>query len=440
MPKRTKRKKVHNRKTVKRRSMNRKTMNRKTMKRRSMKRRSMKRRYMKRRSLNRKTKKNNSLIIANRYKVIKRLNKSKYSGGDWITRIKQCIGMNCGMPDGYNKVSELGKGGMGEVFLVEDRNEGNIRRALKIDDFIYIKNEYDCIKNMEKEQSSHGNYRDIKILRAYNYGYVNESVEDIDEQNMDKRPGYIVMDYINGGNLSEISIDIDDREINQFMQTIFYQIARVVDMMHSMEPPLYHCDIKLTNIMVDDQDNAYLIDFGLSTTDKEQSTKSSRGTKYYTPIQYIIYENSKVTDELFRYKYTGPLYDHDIYSIMVSIVDMLDVFRYYQSSYRDNFINIDTCILNNYGEIEKISNDSFFNADELIYRINYRDGPDNPIDGRFPLLKDLLFSIMYAMPDCGAIATDLGDCKNRDIPRDIRLINDIKQLLENPWIQAGNRR
>ena len=55
MSKRTKRKKVHNRKTMKRRSM-------------------------KRRSLNRKTKKNNSLIIANRYKVIKRLNKRKYSG------------------------------------------------------------------------------------------------------------------------------------------------------------------------------------------------------------------------------------------------------------------------------------------------------------------------------------------------------------------------
>jgi hypothetical protein len=70
MSKRTKRKKVHNRKTMKRRSM----------KRRSMKRRSMKRRSMKRRSLNRKTKKNNSLIIANRYKVIKRLNKRKYSG------------------------------------------------------------------------------------------------------------------------------------------------------------------------------------------------------------------------------------------------------------------------------------------------------------------------------------------------------------------------
>jgi serine/threonine protein kinase len=349
--------------------------------------------------------------------------------------------MNCGMPEGYNKVSELGKGGMGEVFLVEDRNEDNIRRALKIDDFIYIKNEYDCIKKMEGEQSSNSDYNDINILRAYNYGYVSESVEDIEEQNMDKRPGYIVMDYINGSNLSKISIGFDDDAvINKFMQTIFYQIARVVDMMHSMDPPLYHCDIKPTNIMVDDQNNAYLIDFGISTTDKEQSTKSWWGTNYYTPIQYIIYENSKVTDVLFRYDYNEPLYDHDIYSIMVSIVEMLGVFRYYLGRY-ERAINIDTCIINHDGWIEKISNPSFFNADKLI---NILEENGSPIE-RFPLLKGLLFSIMYAMPECGAIATDFGECNNRDIPDGITpdgitLIKNIKDLLENPWIQAGNQR
>ena len=358
--KRTRRKNIHNHRSMRRRKMKRKTRKRKTNR--------------------RKTTKNNSLIIDNRYKVIKRLNKRKYSGGTgFFTRIfDRCLNFNCGVPDGYTKVKELGKGSRGIVYLVQDTNDNEEFRALKLGRNWEIYNEYNNIKSlMDFKKNNSEEYSDINIIDAHKRSRLDNPIDGYD--------AYLVIDYIPGVNLH----DYKTRQINESeIQRYFYQITKVVDMMHSMDPPLYHCDIKPENIMIYSE-NAYLIDFGLCTRNKIDTMR--RGTPKFTPPYSKINEYKSSRGQQID---PSGIYDHDTYSIMASIIDML------------------------FGIEEFIE----FNVEKIEEKYIH----DN--------LYNMILGIMYNMPYCAY------SCYERTIMvRGIKLIQNIKELLSSKWIQGGNR-
>ena len=74
-------------------------------------------------------------------------------------------------------------------------------------------------------------------------------------------------------------------------------------MMHSMSPPIYHCDIKPENIMVT-SGGSYLIDFGYATINKSEKIHTSR----YTPMELFIKQKAK-SNSRYEFNFEGRLVD-----------------------------------------------------------------------------------------------------------------------------------
>lgn len=177
--------------------------------------------------------------------------------------------------------------------------------ALKIGSRQDIEHEYQVIELMMKHIT------DGSIINVYDMG-----------KSCGTDRYYLVMDYKQGKDLFTHMAD-RDQEINLFK--IFYQITKVVNMMHSMSPPMYHCDIKPENIMVTSDGDAYLIDFGNSTNIPELIKGY---TPVYTPIESYIKRMSQrdQTNLNNTYVYNSGAYtakyslNVDLYAIATSIL------------------------------------------------------------------------------------------------------------------------
>ena len=107
------------------------------------------------------------------------------------------------------------------------------------------------------------------------------------------------MKYIeNTLNLNKLNELNELNELNKLNKYI-YNIARAVGYLHKHN--IVHLDIKPSNILVDDDDNIYLIDFSLSCIDTEfnkcecKKITSPRGTKPYIPPELFNLSKYKVT-------------------------------------------------------------------------------------------------------------------------------------------------
>lgn len=318
MPAKVRRNKTRRR--VKHRSRRSKARRRKTSKRNANQRKTSKRKANQRKSRNK-----NQFIIDNRYRVIKRLSKREYTGGnpEWWDRLKRTCGLGFQFPESipYKFINKLGQGGQGEVYLVEDKQTREIR-AMKVGPLQDIDHEYGIIRRMMSEVTK---YSDIKIVSVYDIGVYNDPCSERLEGFK-----YLIMDYIQGEELLEI-INYKKFKIN--IEMTIYQITKVVDMMHSMSPPLYHCDIKPENIMVTSGGDAYLIDFGYATIDKDKSEKIY--TVMYSPVEFFIKRMAKLNSSRYQFKFTDRLVDPDLYGIATSIIYYLIFLVYNDKGNKD---------------------------------------------------------------------------------------------------------
>ena len=82
----------------------------------------------------------------------------------------------------YKVIYELGQGGQGKVYLVEDKQTRKIR-AMKVGPSNDIDHEYAIIQTMMGEVDSNDKYSDIKLVRVYATGEYNdpcnERLEDL---------------------------------------------------------------------------------------------------------------------------------------------------------------------------------------------------------------------------------------------------------------------
>ena len=126
---------------------------------------------------------------------------------------------------------------------------------------------------------------------------------------------YIVMEYINGGTLDEhISQSgylTEEESIDKMLK-----LCSAVGFMH--EHRMLHLDIKPRNVMLDEEDDLYLIDFGLSRQfnadgEPESSTSIGLGTPGYAPGEQAVYQDG---DKRFRATL-------DIYALGATMFKML---------------------------------------------------------------------------------------------------------------------
>lgn len=186
----------------------------------------------------------------------------------------------------------LGKGSYGEVYLSQKQNAlfatKKVKRKKADDEMTkYFKNE-------------------INILRILNH----PNIVKLEEIKMDENNYYIVMEYINGGELSDYLKKYIDKYGNPFseeiVQYLMKQIISALIYIHDLN--IIHRDLKLENIMVDfdnEKDKEELnmmkakikiIDFGFAImlSSKFSLTNSAVGTFMYMDPKILKEFNNQV--------------------------------------------------------------------------------------------------------------------------------------------------
>ncbi len=145
----------------------------------------------------------------------------------------------------YNIIKTLGEGGMGIVYLVYDPL---LQRhvALKV-----LSPEFATISN-----SNERFIRETQAVAKLNHPNIVKIYDVADTQD----PIFFTMEYIKGKSLKEI---LEEKSLSmQELLEIFQKIVHALAHAHRQE--IIHRDIKPANILVDQQNEPYVMDFGLA--------------------------------------------------------------------------------------------------------------------------------------------------------------------------------
>lgn len=196
--------------------------------------------------------------------------------------------------DRYRYLHMLGKGGMGEVFLVEDIRITDKQWAIKR---LPLQNNTEIDLLVERN-----------IMKNLNHPALPRIIDFIDKDDA----LFIVMDYVDG-----VSLDRILQEENHIPAALAIewakQICEVFIYLHeSQSNPIIYRDMKPSNIMVLPDKTVNIIDFGIAREYKEEAATDTQylGTKgYAAPEQSTV---GKQTDER-----------SDIYSLGVTLYHLL---------------------------------------------------------------------------------------------------------------------
>lgn len=178
----------------------------------------------------------------------------------------------------YEIVRKIGGGGMGAVYLAQDRNLGGIERAVKemIQSTIEEEQQRKAIEDFKRESTILSTLDHPSIPTIYDYFF------DEGESRF-----YLVMKYIGGGDLaSRLRATpggrIDERTVTEWA----IQIADVLSYLHTLPTTIVYRDLKPSNLMIDEKtDRIMLIDFGIarSIDQGREHGVTAVGTMGYAP-------------------------------------------------------------------------------------------------------------------------------------------------------------
>jgi WD40 repeat protein/serine/threonine protein kinase len=158
---------------------------------------------------------------------------------------------------GYELKERLGEGGFGQVYRAYQPSVGR-EVAIKIILPEYA-NQSEFILRFEAEAQLVARLEHPYIVPLYDYW-------------RDPQGAYLVMRYIRGGNLHQ-AINQQALDLTRVITTL-EQVALALDVAHRHH--VVHRDIKPDNILLDEEGNAYLSDFGIAQILKTESGEESQ--------------------------------------------------------------------------------------------------------------------------------------------------------------------
>ncbi len=184
----------------------------------------------------------------------------------------------------YRIVSKLGEGGMGEVYLADD-TQLNRKVALK---FLprAVASDAGAVERFKREAQAAAALSHANIVTIY------------EVSTRDERP-FIAMAYVKGAKLSEW-IDTGPRE--RAVVALATQIADGLSAAHKAD--IVHRDIKPDNIVVDAENRATILDFGLAKLEdvtKLTAEGSTIGTYAYMSPEQTRGEEADHRSDIFSF-------------------------------------------------------------------------------------------------------------------------------------------
>lgn len=205
--------------------------------------------------------------------------------------------------DGYEIIRKLGEGGMAQVYLARDIA---LDREVAIKVLPAFENEKeDLRKRFRREAKTIAKLEHRAIVPVFDYGEGNQVP-------------YLAMRYMRGGSLAD-KLEQGPLSLARAVG-ILDRIADGLDKAH--EAGVVHRDIKPANILFDDDDKAYLADFGIVKLANHDTT--------ITPIDGLVGTPAYMSPE--QFKETPIDGRSDIYALGIVLYEMLTGVLPYQAA------------------------------------------------------------------------------------------------------------
>ncbi|MCB2299110.1 serine/threonine-protein kinase [Clostridium tagluense] len=178
----------------------------------------------------------------------------------------------------YEVIKTLGKGGMGTVYLCENKRLGNLW----------------AIKEVVQDIKNTGILTEANILKDLNHVGIRRIVDIFYENNN----LYMVQDYVEGQTLKEY-VEENGKMNTEKTCRITSDLCDILCYLHNQKPAIIYRDIKPSNIMITPSGKIVLIDFGISKvykSDTEQDTVSAGSNGFAAPEQYGLGKCCAQTD------------------------------------------------------------------------------------------------------------------------------------------------
>ena len=168
----------------------------------------------------------------------------------------------------YTVLDVLHTSGMSNVYRVSDSNLGKIW----------------CLKEIKKSEAGRDQIeyksliQEANIMKSLNHS----SIPRITTIEQDGDSIFIIMDYVDGINMKTF-LSRKGRVDQEVAVSWMKQICQVMIYLHNRKQPIFYRDMKPDNIIIQQDGNIKLIDFGISIVIKEKGQKIGRalGTKGY---------------------------------------------------------------------------------------------------------------------------------------------------------------
>lgn len=186
-------------------------------------------------------------------------------------------------------VDQIGRGGMGAVYLATDTRIGNRRVAIKEMSQTHLNTQELAEASARFQQEAH-------MLGSLSHPNLPRIYDSFSEQGR----SYLVMDFIEGQTLHKILKESNGQPL-PIAQVLLYanQLCDVLAYLHQQNPPIIFRDIKPTNVMVTNNGHIFLIDFGIARFFKEgqeQDTILLGSPGYAPPEQHGLAQTSPRSD------------------------------------------------------------------------------------------------------------------------------------------------
>ena len=176
----------------------------------------------------------------------------------------------------FEILKSLGEGNTSKVYLGRLIGGNDQYAAIKILKEEFLNRDQDSIVSVHNEITILKNLQHAGIINMYEYGDAGQVVKP--SGRVIDNLVYIVMEFVQGGLLFDLcqTMGAMGEDAGRFF---LHQMLDSVEYMHSRR--VVHRDLKLENILVDDNLNLKLADFGFACYKNIDTLKSYRGTMTY---------------------------------------------------------------------------------------------------------------------------------------------------------------
>jgi serine/threonine protein kinase len=192
------------------------------------------------------------------------------------------------LQDRYLILEVVGTGGMGSVYRARDLHFPNVTKVVAVKEVVSSASDPTMQKmivhNFEREANLLATLSHPAIPRIFDYFTKAQNA-------------YLVMDYIEGINLEAYLRSIEGFPSEEQVISWAIGVCDVLSYLHAHQPqPVIFRDIKPSNIMIDDQQNIHLIDFGIARLFQPGERGTMIGTEGYSPPEQYRGEASPSGD------------------------------------------------------------------------------------------------------------------------------------------------